>query len=62
MVAKLESPPKTADAPIEVTPGDWPGRELYLMMTALVITRPVGWIPTCPLRGCATWRATRTLI
>ena len=28
MVAKLESPPKTADAPIEVTPGGWPDREL----------------------------------
>jgi hypothetical protein len=28
MVAKLGSPPKTADAPIEVTPGDWPDREL----------------------------------
>jgi len=51
MVAKLEFPPKTADAPIEVTPGDWPDRELYLMMTALVIPRPVGWISTLSASG-----------
>ena len=51
MVAKLELPPKTADAPIEVTPGDWSDRELYLMMTALVIPRPVGWISALSTSG-----------
>jgi len=44
-------PPKVLNAPLEVTPGDWPDRELYLMMTALVVPRPIGWISTVSAAG-----------
>ena len=45
------SPPRTPDQPIEVAPGDWAEREFYLMMTALVIPRPIGWISTVSASG-----------
>ncbi|HUB97809.1 MAG TPA: flavin reductase family protein [Stellaceae bacterium] len=51
MTRSHEAPPKTADRPIEVGPDDWPEREFYLMMTALVIPRPIGWISTVSAEG-----------
>jgi flavin reductase (DIM6/NTAB) family NADH-FMN oxidoreductase RutF len=44
MAASHESPPKELDRPIEVSPGDWSDRDFYLMLTGLVIPRPIGWI------------------
>ncbi len=46
MTASHPAPPRELDRPLEVAPGDWAEREFYLMMTALVIPRPVGWIST----------------
>jgi flavin reductase (DIM6/NTAB) family NADH-FMN oxidoreductase RutF len=46
MTASHPAPPRELDRPLEVSPGDWAEREFYLMMTALVIPRPVGWIST----------------
>src|SRR5262249_32254552 len=49
--ATHSTPPKTLDRPLEVAPGDWDGREFYLLMTALVIPRPIGWISTISAAG-----------
>ena len=46
MPGSHETPPATLDRPLEVAPGDWATREFYLLMTALVIPRPIGWIST----------------
>ena len=51
MAVQPGSPPQALDAPIEIGPGDWADRELYLLMTALVIPRPVGWISTLSSAG-----------
>ena len=51
MAAQPSSPPESLHAPLEIAPGDWAERELYLLMTALVIPRPVGWISTVSASG-----------
>jgi flavin reductase (DIM6/NTAB) family NADH-FMN oxidoreductase RutF len=51
MTASHPAPPKILDLPIEVGPDEWPEREFYLMMTALVIPRPIGWISTLSPEG-----------
>jgi len=51
MAGSHNAPPKTLDRPLEVAPGDWDAREFYLLMTALVIPRPVGWISTVSAAG-----------
>src|SRR5262245_65583429 len=51
MAASHSAPPQVLDRPLEVAPGDWEGREFYLLMTALVIPRPVGWISTISEAG-----------
>jgi len=47
------APPQSLSAPLELAPGDWPERELYLLLTALVIPRPIGWISTVSVAGVA---------
>jgi flavin reductase (DIM6/NTAB) family NADH-FMN oxidoreductase RutF len=51
MIASHPAPPRELDHPLEVGPDDWAGREFYLLMTALVIPRPVGWISTVAQDG-----------
>src|SRR5688572_3108582 len=51
MAASHTAPPQVLDGPLEVAPGDWDTREFYLLMTALVIPRPVGWISTVSAAG-----------
>lgn len=51
MTASHPGPPRTLEAPLEVAPGDWAEREFYLLMTALVIPRPIGWISTVSAAG-----------
>jgi len=51
MSASHPSPPKSLDRPLEVAPDDWSNRDFYLMMTALVIPRPIGWISTISAAG-----------
>ena len=51
MTAGQGIPPQTIEGALEVSPGDWPDRELYLMLTALVVPRPIGWISTVSTRG-----------
>lgn len=44
-------PPKTLDAPLELSMSDWSAQDLYFLMTALVIPRPIGWISTLSAAG-----------
>jgi flavin reductase (DIM6/NTAB) family NADH-FMN oxidoreductase RutF len=46
MAGSHDAPPNTLERPLEVGPGDWPVRDFYQLMTALVIPRPIGWIST----------------
>lgn len=40
------APPDQLDAPLELDPGDWPDRQVYFLMTGLVIPRPIAWVST----------------
>ena len=51
MTASHAAPPQALDRPLEVSPGDWAGREFYQLLTALVIPRPIGWISTISAGG-----------
>jgi flavin reductase (DIM6/NTAB) family NADH-FMN oxidoreductase RutF len=51
MTGSHEAPPRALDRPLEVAPGDWSDRDFYLMMTAMVIPRPIGWISTISPEG-----------
>ena len=51
MTASHVTAPRVLDKPIEAGPDDWAEREFYLMMTALVIPRPIGWISTVSPEG-----------
>src|SRR5918911_5663873 len=51
MPASHAEVPKALDRPLEVSPGDWPFRDLYHVLTALVIPRPIGWISTIAESG-----------
>src|SRR5215475_485512 len=51
MAASHASPPAKLDCPIEVGPQDWTQRDFYLLMSALVVPRPVGWISTVSAGG-----------
>lgn len=51
MAASHDTPPRELDRPLEVAPGDWPQREFYLLMTALVVPRPIGWMSTISASG-----------
>ena len=51
MPASHDAPPQTLDRPLEVGPDDWKQRDYYLLMTALVIPRPIGWISTVSAGG-----------
>lgn len=44
-------PPDELETSLELAPGDWPDRQLYLMLTALVVPRPIGWISTVSASG-----------
>ncbi len=51
MAASHDAPPRELDRPLEVAPSDWGQREFYLLMTALVIPRPIGWMSTVSASG-----------
>lgn len=51
MPASHAAPPKTLERPLEIGPEDWSTREFYLLMTALVIPRPIGWVSTISAGG-----------
>lgn len=45
------SPPDSLDEPLELDPRDWESRQLYFLMTGLVIPRPIAWISTLSADG-----------
>ena len=51
MTASHAAPPRVLDCPLEVGPEDWGQREFYLLMTGLVIPRPIGWMSTVSASG-----------
>jgi flavin reductase (DIM6/NTAB) family NADH-FMN oxidoreductase RutF len=44
-------PPTMLDAPLELNPADWTKAQVYDLMTALVIPRPVAWVSTVSASG-----------
>jgi flavin reductase (DIM6/NTAB) family NADH-FMN oxidoreductase RutF len=51
MAASHDAPPPVLDRQLEVAPCDWDKREFYLLMTALVVPRPIGWMSTVSASG-----------
>lgn len=46
MPSSHPGPPEQLDVDLEVTPGDWDPRQVYFLMTGLVVPRPVAWVST----------------
>ncbi|MDX1510122.1 MAG: flavin reductase family protein [Nitriliruptorales bacterium] len=46
MTSSHTVPPDSLDEPLELDPREWEPRQLYFLMTALVVPRPIGWIST----------------
>lgn len=51
MTSSHPAPPATLDEPLELAPADWPSREVYFLMTGLVIPRPIAWVSTLDADG-----------
>lgn len=45
------APPQTLTEPLELDPGDWEARQVYFLMTGLVIPRPIAWVSTLSTDG-----------
>lgn len=46
MGSSHEAPPAVLDTPLELDTDDWDRRDLYLLLTGLVIPRPIAWVST----------------
>lgn len=46
-------PPQDLDEHLEVVPEEWDPREVYFLMTALVVPRPIAWVSTLSETGVA---------
>jgi len=46
MPSSHPGPPEKLDVDLEVTPADWDPRQVYFLMTGLVVPRPIAWIST----------------
>lgn len=44
-------PPASLDGPLEVDPADWDPRQVYFLLTGLVIPRPIAWVSTVSPEG-----------
>jgi flavin reductase (DIM6/NTAB) family NADH-FMN oxidoreductase RutF len=44
-------PPDRLDEDLELAPADWQAREVYFLMTGLVIPRPIAWVSTVSEQG-----------
>lgn len=51
MTQPSPGPPAQLTGPLELAAGDWPTRELYLLLTGLVIPRPIAWVSTVAVDG-----------
>ena len=46
-------PPTSLDGQLEVAPGEWDPRDVYFLMTGLVVPRPIAWVSTLGADGVA---------
>lgn len=46
MTTSHPAPPDQLDSPLELDPQDWPARQVYFLMTGLVVPRPIAWVST----------------
>lgn len=46
MPSSHPGPPDELEVDLEVTPADWDPRQVYFLMTGLVVPRPVAWVST----------------
>lgn len=46
MTSSHPTPPDQLDTDLELTPADWEARQVYFVMTGLVIPRPIAWVST----------------
>lgn len=46
MATSHPQPPDALDTHLELDPADWPPRQVYFVMTGLVIPRPIAWVST----------------
>lgn len=51
MTRSPAGPPARLAEPLELAAGDWPSRELYLLLTGLVVPRPIAWVSTVAADG-----------
>jgi flavin reductase (DIM6/NTAB) family NADH-FMN oxidoreductase RutF len=51
MTRSPPGPPARLTGPLELAAGDWPARELYLLLTGLVVPRPIAWVSTVAADG-----------
>lgn len=47
----MDRPPRQLDAPLELDPTSWEPAELYHLLTALVVPRPIAWVSTVSAAG-----------
>ena len=46
MVSSHPAPPDDLQQPLELDPADWEPRQVYFLMTGLVVPRPIAWVST----------------
>lgn len=46
MTSSHARPPEVLDEALELDPRDWEPRQIYFLMTALVVPRPIAWVST----------------
>lgn len=51
MTSSHPAPPDRLDRDLELTPADWAARQVYFVMTGLVVPRPIAWISTLSEEG-----------
>lgn len=51
MPSSHPAPPDVLDTPLELTPADWERRQVYHLLTGLVVPRPIAWLSTVDDRG-----------
>ncbi len=51
MTTSHPGPPAELDGPLEVDPEDWDPRQIYFLLTGLVVPRPIAWVSTVSPEG-----------
>lgn len=51
MTSSHPEPPRQLDRDLELSPADWAARQVYFVMTGLVIPRPIAWVSTLNADG-----------